>query len=236
MRTPTYVLISASSSRSAQHLGDISAQALPLGPSGGRNPLSHRGMGHFGQLVQKLRTERGLTQSDLASRAGVSDATIQRAEQTESCPWRRSTAREIFQVLNSVAAVEPASAAEYFKATGLAAGLAAAGEWAKSSEGQQTQAFVAFVNQLSDPRERQAYMWLTDLIDAVGVERLLDTLRGVAAMAGVELLPLVDDRGRTVRVHEPPVQREGYTEEIIRDVEVRPGAKPKAKPLDNRRA
>lgn len=69
----------------------------------------------LGELVARLREDRGLTQSALADRAGVDPVTIARVEQGRGPGWWRKTARAVFRALASHKPLSEPEAALYFR-------------------------------------------------------------------------------------------------------------------------
>lgn len=78
-------------------------------------------MDHFGKLLKALIADRGLTQLQVAERAGVSEATIQRAGPLAVCPWRRTVAVDVLGVLQAAAPLTPDEEAAYLRGAKLAA-------------------------------------------------------------------------------------------------------------------
>lgn len=186
----------------------------------GQGARSTAGMTDFGGLVRKLRTERGFTQTSLAGAAGISEPSVRRAERNKKCIWKRSTALDVFRALDRKVPIDAASRVEYLTGAGLDPGTPGNA----GPEQAQARAFHVFLQTLNDDKERQAAMWFLQLMDAVGAASLMDTLRGVAAMAKVELIePGSEEELREVRVVHPPVQRAGHTEQVIETLRVKPG-------------
>jgi transcriptional regulator with XRE-family HTH domain len=71
-----------------------------------------------GTLILKLRMQRKLTQSGLASRAGVSLSTVQRVESDPKAPIRRTTAAALLGALASASPLTPAEEQAFFASTG----------------------------------------------------------------------------------------------------------------------
>lgn len=71
----------------------------------------------LGELVARLREERGLTQAQLADRSGVDVVTIARVEQNRGPGWWRKTARAVFRALASHTPIHDLDAQKYFQLT-----------------------------------------------------------------------------------------------------------------------
>jgi transcriptional regulator with XRE-family HTH domain len=201
---------------------DSQSTAVVLDPPGGRS--STAGVGHFGQLLKDLRDARGLTQDQLADAAHVSGQTIRRAEASETCPWKRSNALAVYRALQQRAPLTPRERDAYLEATNLkglaehavelaAAVAAPARSLLRSPIIQATMKLRAFTDTLP-PDQARAFWQLADLLDTVGAAAVLKMLEASATMA--------DSEAHVRRVVGPPVQREGYVEQVITEYQTPP--------------
>jgi transcriptional regulator with XRE-family HTH domain len=62
----------------------------------------------FGSILSRLRIARGLTVVELANRAGVSHATINKGLASDACRWSARTKKAVLSALVSVARLSPA--------------------------------------------------------------------------------------------------------------------------------
>jgi transcriptional regulator with XRE-family HTH domain len=161
---------------------------------------------NFGELVSRLRKERGLTQSDLADRVDVDKETIAKVEQGVGRQWRPSTARRIFETLSKIAPVSARDAAAYSEATGVVTATPQPGH------GEE------------DLQRRRLHRLLDDLVLVAGHQRIANIL--IALSEAME----IDRRlstGERFTVKHPPVQRQGFVEQTEVEYErVPPAARP----------
>ena len=197
----------------------------------------------FGALLRRLRTAAGLSQQDLGSKANVSMQTIRRAEKDKvaaESDWRRTTALDVFRVLNNEAHLSDADRAAYLKATRLE-GMRDLGARMLATVQQQTMAAragalaaaAAFTTQ-NNPDHTTAHSWLQRMLDEIAAARVLGALEGLAASYGVDLPPRdreADPRLRGAWVHHtgPLNFGEGVRGEIY--TPIMPEASAKATPV-----
>jgi hypothetical protein len=141
-----------------------------------------RGVPHFGETLRRLRTARGLTQSTLAERAGVSLSTVQQGEGQERCTWRRRNVTDVFEALNRVAPVPEADAADYFEAAGMTALV----EVAKRAA---SEAYADLRARDFNLEAQTAHLWVERLIDERGGTNVLTALEALAAAWSIDLPP-----------------------------------------------
>ena len=136
-------------------------------------------MPHFGELLFKLRDARGMSQGQLADRAGLSSATIHRGEKSASCPWRKSVAREVFDALDRREHVDEADTRAYFALAGMTAPT--------NRQPSQAQQALRILN--IDPDAVSIHAWVDRLIEEVGAIRLISALEGLASAWNIDLPP-----------------------------------------------
>jgi transcriptional regulator with XRE-family HTH domain len=158
---------------------------------------------HVGSLIRRLRDERGLTQAELARRAGVSELTIRNGEAAAVGAWRRTTATDVFLALDEALPISAADAGAYLGAMGISAALL---ESIRS-------AIPASVR--AEAEAERAGRLAASLARAVGAARVLGVLEGLAAAWGVALAVEAAGSSRSVRTTE---QIGGVTYEIISPV------------------
>jgi hypothetical protein len=151
----------------------------------------------FGELVARLRTQRGLTQQRLAELAGMSVQNIRRGEASERCPWRSSAATDVLMALEGTrqrpTPLTEADYRAYLEYTGLT-GLQQAVQEHHAADG-----FAAVVlggrqldTEVSDnPDIQTAIAWVVRLADQLGATRVLNSLEGLAAGVDVDLPPRI---------------------------------------------
>jgi transcriptional regulator with XRE-family HTH domain len=135
----------------------------------------------FGALLTRLREERGLSQSELADAAGVSDSVIAKAEQRGVVSWRPGNAMKIFRALDQRGTIPATERAAFGKATGLKLPPPPPDE---SEGGRPARAYSL----------ESAQELVMDAAEAVGianVQRILEVLADIG-------------RQRQVMVEEPP--------------------------------
>jgi DNA-binding XRE family transcriptional regulator len=165
---------------------------------------------NFGQLVARLRTERALTQSELAAATRVSDSTISKAERTAACKWRRTTALEVFRVLDAAAPIDQPTAEAYFKAARMSITLSvrqSIEQMKRTAEDTKRDypelgAFAfrnRFQSLLRDEARLAAHWQLHQLLNALGPEAVIGYLDGLADARKVGLIPLPPPVGGQVR-------------------------------------
>jgi transcriptional regulator with XRE-family HTH domain len=128
---------------------------------------------HFGTLLRRLRTERGLTQAELASRAGVSELTISVGERSDRFQWRRTTANDVYFALEEVAPINDVDSEAYLAAAGMSPDLLS--NIRRSMPADQRE--DAAVARALGAAER--------LARSVGADRLLGVLEGIALAWGI---------------------------------------------------
>lgn len=151
----------------------------------------------FGEMLKTLRTGRGMTQSGLADRAGVSDFTVYTAEGALKCPWKRTTALAVLDALNAAAPLTPAELAAWYRATGMEP-LARQAERVASSNAAATKAAQADAatattaySTAADVDATTAHQWVQRLLEEAGATRTLAALEALAASWAIGLPPRV---------------------------------------------
>ena len=159
----------------------------------------------FGQLVLRLRRERGLTRDTLADASNVHERTLAALEQELTRSVRPGTARAIYEALAADQPLSPDDLSEFNRLSGLK--------------------MVAPTAPIISPRRavsmEATLETLHRAVDAVGLATIQKVLEAIAES---EL------DGRTVRVKHPPVQRDfggvKAVEETTSEYRLRPDAPP----------
>lgn len=154
---------------------------------------------HFGQLLRRLREQRGASQAQLAELAHVSEFTIRRGEGSETSPWKRSTARDVYQALCAVAPLSKADAREFLTAVGLQGII----DVARTAEGmpgvRSAHHFAKYLLDLPDSAARDAMLLADLMVEELGGQRMHDILTGVLAAEGLHVE--TGDSGKSLVYH-----------------------------------
>ncbi len=173
------------------------------------------------ELLRTLRLRRGLSQSDLASLCGLSLSTVQAIERGADRDVYPSNIRRLFAGLNSL---QPLSRVDA-RAFAAAFDYEVPGTESEIQEREPRNAELL-------PLEESALAELHTLTRLVGDEAAAAMLRSLVIAAKTMRAPsspAASSEPHTVRVIEPPVQRTGYTEQVIREFErVKPASPPAA--------
>lgn len=188
----------------------------------------------FGKLVQKLRDERRITQAELGSLSGIASGTISRIERGVDTQLRRTTVGRIVKALNRNPPLSEAEVNELWTAAGMGRIIQELTHIETPVSVPAKVSLSAFTTTLK-PDEARVYWYLADMIDRVGVLPVLKLFEGISQIAGVSLEPPVE-APRTISHVSPPIQKDGYTEQVVTDFEVpaKPAA-PATRPIDRRR-
>ncbi|MBY0263644.1 MAG: transcriptional regulator, partial [Phycisphaerales bacterium] len=151
---------------------------------------------HFGHLLRRLREERGLSQGQLASLAGLHENTVHRAELGGSCSLRGSNARELFHAIDKVAPLIPKDRVALSNAMGLPA-MATHAETLQR-EAKESGAVKPGPDGVYEPAGvpvdvRTAHYFLDELIDRVPAAAVLSAIENFAAAWNVRLPPRLND-------------------------------------------
>ncbi len=151
---------------------------------------------HFGQMLQQLRTSRGLSQQGLADAAGVTLNTIQRGEARESTrsPWKPSTAERVFRALNERAALSKSDTETYLELCGLQALIQqtlALTRQLKAAARPTVERARGLGGAEPTPDATTAHTWLERLLEEAGPVKVLAALEGLAAAWGLDLPPRI---------------------------------------------
>lgn len=149
---------------------------------------------NFGPLMRKLRSERGLTQVELADRVGVSLNTIQRGEheKAERCPWRRSLAIAVIGELEKRAPLTQADAARYLELAGLEALARFGQDTLARVKAERDDAVADFAtadnafNTKGDEKATYAMLYLYRIIEHSGSDIALDLITSIGQIAGIQ--------------------------------------------------
>ncbi len=193
---------------------------------------------HFGQLLFRLRTERGLSRAKLAAISGVAESTIVRAEQEPTCVLKLTKLANITRGLGAMSAED---AAEWLDATGMRPALEATRAASRSDNSEFSRA-LASIYVHAEPDVATAHAWVQELSERSSPGAVLDVLKAMAAFGGYDLLPRFTSSdiesfkvamnpsavSRTINVVSPPVQRDGYVEQRVVTYEAVEERKPAA--------
>lgn len=143
-------------------------------------------------LIERLRSARRLTQAKLAHAADVSLATVQRLESEDPKPPSRRVARKLFAALNDVQELTLVERIRFRDVTGLAEqDVDSDGKLARMATVMKPYAAqVAELGRAMDvigPKYQESILKVMDLVDALGKERVLGILAGVAIAEGIGL-------------------------------------------------
>ncbi len=186
----------------------------------------------LGQLVTRLREERGMTQTQLAAASGVGSGTISRIERDSENQVRRSTMGRLIASLDEAGSIPTQDLEQLYSLAGMTKLVVAVkGGVTGSAPANRLSEYTATLN----PDAARCHWYIADLVDRIGVLPVLKILEGVAQIAGVALEPPVEIP-RTIAHISPPIQRDGYVEQVVTDFEVpaKPAA-PATRPVDRRR-
>lgn len=161
-----------------------------------------------------------MSQEELAAKSGVSRDVIGRLERDVIASVRRSTATSLLSGLESGGPLNASEMSSFLRLFDLEGTAAVARQIFAQPSIQQTMSLRAAMEHMR-PEEQSLVRRLLELIDLHGAEAVARMLDAVGSLVGVQ---------PTVRVVSPPVQREGYTEQIITEY-----ARPKPEPKEAQR-
>lgn len=183
---------------------------------------------HFGQFVQRLRTERGISQTTLAQRVGVTLITITRLEASERVRGHQHTLLAIYHALNkSDIPLSTDEARDYCTAAGLSEQLWKLGMFHVAPTADDVIRAAGSLDEASARAVRR----VIDLLRRHGAQRVAPVIDALAASLDAQG-PAPSPSPQALRVVSPPVQRPGYIEQRITDYEAAPlsASKPAKKP------
>jgi transcriptional regulator with XRE-family HTH domain len=129
---------------------------------------------HLGELITRLRHERGLTQRQLALKCGFTDQTLAKQEKAETRVIARTSANALWQALQSLGPITQADQAALAEGFGFTASIAAAK--------------LALEQHKSDSELVPiAHRWLHELLDWVPAAAVCDILAAVARSHNIPL-------------------------------------------------
>ena len=133
------------------------------------------GVAHFGELLRRLRLERGLSQEGLAAAARVSGPTIRNAEKQADSKFFGTTASAILKALEKEARLSDKDRASFASMAGIPAYVDALPEPAAAE----------------DPDSVTAVMYVQRLLQEAGPTRTIAALEALAAAWDLDLPPRV---------------------------------------------
>lgn len=132
---------------------------------------------HFGEQLRRLRLDRGLSQDALAAAAGVSLATISKAEKNAECRFFGTTAVLVFRALNSTHPLSQKDREWFSRAAKISAyTVEPASNYPPEEESD-------------NPELDTATTYLHRLFEEAGTVKLLSALEALAAAWDIDLPP-----------------------------------------------
>lgn len=151
---------------------------------------------HLGQLIARLRAERRMSQQELANEAGLALSTVAAIESRSEFSGRAGTMIRVLQALD--VGPMPIRDSDWdlaLKLTGLDAVIRTATAPARRPDIRSSLEAQAH----RTPERATAHQWVDELMDAVGVPKVLDVLQGLADFAGVELSAAITEEEKSHR-------------------------------------
>ena len=175
---------------------------------------------HFGELIRALRIARGLSQRDLAERAGLQYMTISRFEKSAVKMGQPATLFRIYKALNEgPAPLSSDEARDYCTAAGLSEQLWKLGTFHVAPAADDV---IRAAGSLDEASARAVRRFI-DLVRRHGAHRVAPAIDALAASLDAHT---PTPAPRTLSVVSPPRQREGYVEQEIVDYEAPAPHKP----------
>jgi transcriptional regulator with XRE-family HTH domain len=175
-------------------------------------------MSEFGDLLQRLRRERGLTQSSLAEAAECDKDTVAKVEHGRAANWRPGTARRIYDALSAAAPLTLAEARAFAHATGLTLPTASNPARAHPPAPHPPTAESLQLSRL--------HRLLDHIVAVAGVQPVAAALAALSAALHVEER-LASGEGEEFFVRYPAVQKQGFYEYTEKTYVRKPDAPPK---------
>lgn len=192
-----------------------------------------------GILLATLRRTRGFSQESLAQAAGVSRNPIAVVEANPTASIRRSTLELICAALEKARPFTDEEREDFLRAFGLvgasrAAQRAMAAVPALTPSARQSPAnsinAMAAASQAAHDETYARFERLRHRYGSLMLSKVLDAIEILLPMAAI-----ASKEDPTVRVVSPPVQRDGYTEQVITEYE-QPKRQPPVKSAREKRA
>lgn len=167
------------------------------------------------EFLRRLRSRRGLSQDGLANAARTSRSTVVSIERNDERSIYPRNAWQLFEALDQRIPLSEADRAAFSKHFGI--------ELAHAEPSN-----ISTIEITDTPHAPM--QTLVDLVGTEVADALLNTLVMVVRAVHASVPRQHADVGSsTLRVIEPPVQRPGYTEQVIREFErVKPASPPAA--------
>lgn len=134
-------------------------------------------------MIAGLRVQRNMTWRDLSHAADIAQSTINDIEQSETLKARPGTIMKVIEALHAKSPIANEDIDFLLEATGLDAAVRTATAPLRRPDIQASLA----ANRLRSPERATAHQWLDELMDQIGVVRVIDGLRSMASFAGIEL-------------------------------------------------
>jgi transcriptional regulator with XRE-family HTH domain len=215
---------------------------------------------HTGHLLRELRETRGLTRDALAYRAGVSVATLRNYERSPTFFGSASNLQGIAGALRSSRALTDEEMSDLRACLGAMSSVLDASpiprnveDHARVVDAQPWSNLTAAFGAGSPMLQQDSGQLLTQAVALFGEPEMRGLLAGLILSAAlhrpagaVARAPVVapptpaqpSPAPRQLHVAAPPVQRDGYVEQVVRTLEVpepAPAAKPTGKPTSRKK-
>lgn len=184
----------------------------------------------FRTLLRSLAEVRGFSRQQLAVAAGVHYRTIERAMSEEPPRLRNSNAISIMRALESAAPLTEQERSAFLRALNLEGLSEAARNVMAAPVGRQGAAFHTLLHAFP-PTEARLLWRFNELMESLSPSVVSMWIDALAASGRVDLSdpPVRNPAAREagpMRVVSPPVQRDGYIEQVVTEYGAAKPAKP----------